>query len=82
MSQTFSAKGASSCERPAARSAPSEDPNSNKQDEESRGHKEEEKRRKRKARVAILHVDVIRQDFWDQRPWLLSGKSGETVEES
>ncbi|KAF2235518.1 putative tRNAHis guanylyltransferase Thg1 [Viridothelium virens] len=35
----------------------------------------EQKLRKR-ARIAIEHVDIIRDEFWMQRPWILSGKAG------
>ncbi|KAL9086883.1 MAG: hypothetical protein Q9165_006889 [Trypethelium subeluteriae] len=35
----------------------------------------EQKLRKR-ARIAVEHVDIIRDEFWMQRPWILSGKAG------
>lgn len=36
---------------------------------------QEEKRRKRrlKANITVDHTDIIRDEFWDQKPWLLSG---------
>ena len=32
---------------------------------------EKEKKRKRKARIAVEHVDVIGDAFWEARPWIL-----------
>ncbi|KAI9805847.1 MAG: hypothetical protein M1825_000461 [Sarcosagium campestre] len=59
------------------------------QDEAERGGDEtksrsqvmREKKRRAKARVTVLHVDVIKNDFWDRRPWLLSGRPGRVPEE-
>lgn len=31
---------------------------------------------RRKAQVVVEHVDIIKDDFWQRRPWLLSGKPG------
>ncbi|KIY01971.1 uncharacterized protein Z520_02109 [Fonsecaea multimorphosa CBS 102226] len=36
---------------------------------------------RRKAKVVTKHVDIIRDDFWSQRPWLRSGKPGKPVDE-
>ncbi|KAL0264303.1 tRNA-His guanylyltransferase [Diplodia seriata] len=38
---------------------------------------EKEKKRRAKATVAVEHVDVIKDDFWLRRPWILSGRAGE-----
>jgi tRNA(His) guanylyltransferase len=32
-----------------------------------------------KARVVVEHVDIIQDEFWDKRPWILSGKPGKPV---
>lgn len=32
---------------------------------------EKEKKRKRKARIAVEHVDIIGDAFWEARPWIL-----------
>ncbi|KAF1988548.1 tRNAHis guanylyltransferase [Aulographum hederae CBS 113979] len=37
---------------------------------------EKEKKIRSKARIAVEHVDIIKDDFWERRPWILSGKSG------
>lgn len=29
-----------------------------------------------KAKVVVEHVDIIKDDFWEQRPWILSNKPG------
>ena len=36
---------------------------------------EKDRKRRLKARIAIEHIDIIRDEFWDQRPWILSGKA-------
>ncbi|CAD6592244.1 MAG: tRNA-His guanylyltransferase [Alectoria sarmentosa] len=39
----------------------------------SKTQKEKERNRRVKASLTIENTDIIRDDFWDQRPWLLSG---------
>lgn len=41
----------------------------------SEAKKEKERKGRVKASIAIEHTDIIKDDFWDQRPWLLSGDS-------
>ncbi|GME52856.1 putative tRNA guanylyltransferase protein [Neofusicoccum parvum] len=41
---------------------------------------EKERKRRGKARVAVEHVDVIRDEFWVKRPWILSGRAGKLKE--
>lgn len=41
---------------------------------------EKEKKRRAKATVAVEHVDIIRDDFWLRRPWILSGRAGKLKE--
>ena len=38
----------------------------------SRTQKEKERKRRMKADVIIQHTDFIKDEFWQQRPWLLS----------
>jgi len=33
-----------------------------------------------KGKVVVEHLDVIRDDFWERRPWILSGKPGRPVQ--
>ncbi|OAX85429.1 hypothetical protein ACJ72_00200 [Emergomyces africanus] len=30
----------------------------------------------KKATIVVTHLDIIKDDFWDQRPWILSNKPG------
>ncbi|EER38138.1 tRNA(His) guanylyltransferase [Histoplasma capsulatum H143] len=30
----------------------------------------------KKATIAVMHLDIIKDDFWDKRPWILSNKPG------
>ena len=38
----------------------------------SRTQKEKERKRRMKAEIVTQHTDFIKDDFWEQRPWLLS----------
>lgn len=38
----------------------------------SRTHKKEQKSQM-KANIVVQHTDIIKDDFWEQRPWLLHG---------
>ena len=49
--------------------------------EKSKSQEEKEKKRRAKARLAVHHVDIIRDEFWDPRPWLLSNKPGKIPKE-
>ena len=42
----------------------------------SRTQKEKERKKRAKATILTEHVDLIKDDFWQQRPWLLSGRPG------
>ncbi|KAF5684992.1 tRNA(His) guanylyltransferase [Fusarium circinatum] len=44
--------------------------------EQSKSQKEKDKKSRNKARVVVEHMDIIKDDFWNQRPWLLSNKPG------
>ncbi|KAL9133531.1 MAG: hypothetical protein Q9175_005288 [Cornicularia normoerica] len=39
----------------------------------SKTQREKERKRRVKASITIEHTDIIRDEFWDQKPWLLSG---------
>ncbi|KAL1953337.1 hypothetical protein VTO42DRAFT_2991 [Malbranchea cinnamomea] len=34
------------------------------------------KKLQKKANIVVAHIDIIKDEFWDRRPWLLSGKPG------
>ncbi|KAI5925034.1 putative tRNAHis guanylyltransferase [Camillea tinctor] len=44
--------------------------------QQSRTQAENEKKQRAKARVVVDHLDIIKDDFWGRRPWLLSNKPG------
>ena len=45
----------------------------------SRTRTEKLRKARAKARVIVEHVDIIKDDFWEKRPWILSGKPGKPV---
>lgn len=47
--------------------------------EPSRSQNEKARKARQKASVVVKHIDIIRDDFWGQRPWILSGKPGRPV---
>ncbi|KAF7863894.1 hypothetical protein EAF04_006859 [Stromatinia cepivora] len=66
--------------------APTEtiDENSEKtieQKELSKTQEEKDRKRRAKARITVQHVDVIKDEFWQRRPWLLSNKPGKIPKE-
>ncbi|CAO2657987.1 Nn.00g072470.m01.CDS01 [Neocucurbitaria sp. VM-36] len=42
----------------------------------SRTQKDKDRKKRSKAKVLIEHVDIIKDEFWEKRPWILSGKTG------
>ncbi|KAH6609277.1 hypothetical protein Trco_002623 [Trichoderma cornu-damae] len=44
---------------------------------QSKSQAEKEKKRRAKAKVIVEHIDIIKDEFWDRRPWILSGKPGQ-----
>ncbi|KAL4787465.1 Thg1 C terminal domain-containing protein [Aspergillus varians] len=42
----------------------------------SKTQQEKARKLRRKAQVVVEHVDIIKDEFWEQRPWILSGKPG------
>jgi tRNA(His) guanylyltransferase len=42
----------------------------------SKTQAEKQRKARQKAMTVTLHLDLIKEDFWDQRPWLKTGKSG------
>ncbi|KAI1331351.1 tRNA guanylyltransferase [Xylariaceae sp. FL0255] len=43
---------------------------------QSKTQDENDKKRQNKARVVVEHLDIIKDEFWEKRPWLLSNKPG------
>jgi tRNA(His) guanylyltransferase len=48
----------------------------NTQKELSRSQQEKFRKLRRKAQVVVEHVDIIKDDFWAKRPWILSNRPG------
>ncbi|KAH8906228.1 tRNAHis guanylyltransferase [Coniochaeta sp. PMI_546] len=44
--------------------------------QQSKTQMENDKKKRAKARITVEHLDIIKDDFWQRRPWLLSGKPG------
>lgn len=42
----------------------------------SKTQRDKDRKKRGKARVVIEHVDIIKDEFWERRPWILSGKTG------
>lgn len=42
----------------------------------SRTQREKINKLRRKAKVVVDHVDIIKDEFWEKRPWILSNKPG------
>lgn len=49
---------------------------------QSKTQTEKDKKKRQKARVLVEHLDIIKDDFWDRRPWLLSNKPGKARKET
>lgn len=47
----------------------------------SKTQQEKEKKRREKAVITVQHVDIIKDEFWERRPWLLSNKPGKIPKE-
>lgn len=47
----------------------------------SKTQEEKDRKRRAKARITVQHVDVIKDEFWERRPWLLSNKPGKIPKE-
>jgi tRNA(His) guanylyltransferase len=41
---------------------------------------EKERKKRAKVGVAVQHIDIIQDDFWSRRPWILSGRAGRLKE--
>lgn len=48
----------------------------------SRTQEEKDRKRRAKARITIQHLDIIKDEFWERRPWLLSNKPGKIPKET
>ncbi|KAF1954641.1 Thg1-domain-containing protein [Byssothecium circinans] len=42
----------------------------------SKTQRDKDRKKRTKARIVIEHVDIIKDGFWERRPWILSGRTG------
>lgn len=49
--------------------------------QQSKTQNEKDKKRRAKAPVVVEFLDIIKDDFWDKRPWILSNKPGKVPKE-
>lgn len=42
--------------------------------ERSKTQREKERKRRAKAPIVVEHLDTIKDEFWERRPWLLSDR--------
>lgn len=49
--------------------------------QQSKSQTENDKKRRQKAKIVVEHLDIIKDEFWDRRPWLLSNKPGKVPKE-
>lgn len=47
----------------------------------SKTQAEKERKARQKAKIVVQHVDFIKDDFWEQRPWILSNRPGKIKRE-
>ncbi|KAK0751476.1 tRNA guanylyltransferase [Schizothecium vesticola] len=50
--------------------------------QQSKTQAEKDKKKRAKAPIVVQHLDIIKDDFWDRRPWLLSNKPGKVPKET
>ena len=50
--------------------------------QQSKTQNENDKKRRSKARIVVEHMDIIKDDFWNRRPWILSNKPGKVPKET
>ncbi|KAK6949259.1 Glucose-responsive transcription factor [Daldinia eschscholtzii] len=50
--------------------------------QQSKTQKDKDRKQRAKAKVVVDHVDIIKDDFWERRPWILSNKPGKIPKEA
>ncbi|KAG6035672.1 Glucose-responsive transcription factor [Claviceps citrina] len=49
--------------------------------QQSKSQAEKDRKKRAKARVVVEHMDIIKDDFWHRRPWILSNRPGKVPKE-
>ncbi|KAG6199084.1 Glucose-responsive transcription factor [Claviceps purpurea] len=44
--------------------------------QQSKSQAERDRKKRAKARIVVEHTDIIKDEFWNRRPWILSNKPG------
>lgn len=44
--------------------------------QQSKTQLESDRKKRVKAQITVEHLDIIKDEFWDRRPWILSNKPG------
>lgn len=57
----------------------SADPNTAIEPQLSKTQEEKARKARQKAQVVVEHLDIIKDEFWRKRPWILDGKPGRPV---
>lgn len=63
-------------EEPKPTKAPADEESPAVESQQSRSQQDKIRKLRRKAQVVIDHVDIIKDEFWEKRPWILSGNPG------
>lgn len=63
-------------EKPKPTKAPVNEESPVVESQQSRSQQDKIRKLRRKAQVVIDHVDIIKDEFWEKRPWILSGNPG------
>ncbi|CAI7613063.1 hypothetical protein PCG10_010696 [Penicillium crustosum] len=63
-------------EEPKPIKAPADEESPVVESQQSRSQQDKIRKLRRKAQVVIDHVDIIKDEFWEKRPWILSGNPG------
>ncbi|KGO70560.1 tRNAHis guanylyltransferase Thg1 [Penicillium expansum] len=63
-------------EEPKPTKSSTEEESSVVESKQSRSQQDKIRKLRRKAQVVIDHVDIIKDEFWEKRPWILSGNPG------
>ncbi|KFH45481.1 tRNA(His) guanylyltransferase-like protein [Hapsidospora chrysogenum ATCC 11550] len=50
--------------------------------QQSKTQTEKDRKRRAKAKILVDHLDIIKDEFWDRRPWILSNKPGRIPKET
>lgn len=45
----------------------------------SKTQQEKIRKARQKAKIVVEHIDIIKDEFWVRRPWILSGKPGKPI---